>query len=183
MYSNNSITLYLHYHHSYIPKKNYLPAFRGEGYGNGVPGLVLGDIAQGRGPCRVRVGAKRGGGVRVRGAGSRRRCRGGGGGDPAAGPAMGRRLPGLGQRERVAGKHEVHAVHVRPVRHNDLAAQQAELDAQQRLFGVPVGHRLVHNLQGSSFLEQLPCLNCKKIWKSQKIKSRLSVLGINSTQG
>jgi hypothetical protein len=110
-------------------RQRYLPAFRGEGYGNGVPGLVLGDIGQRGGLGRVGVGAKRGGGVRVGGAGGRPRRRGGGG-DPPAGATVGRRLPGLGQRERVTGQHEVHAVHVRSVRHDDLAAQQAELDAQ-----------------------------------------------------
>ena len=144
---------------------SFLPAFRGEGYGNGVPGLVLSDIGQRRGPRRVRVGAERGGGVgagatggrprrRRRRSRSRRR-------HPPPGPAVDRRLPRLGQRERVARQDEVHAVHVRPVRHHGLAAQQAELDALQRLLGVGLRQRRVHDLQGPSFFEQLPCLNTR----------------------
>lgn len=128
---------------------SFLPAFRGEGYRNGVPGVVLGNAAQRR--DLRRVGTKRGGRVRVGGGGGRGRGRGRRA-HPSANTAVDRRLPGLGQRERVARQYEVHVVHVRPVRHDGLAAQQAELDAQQRLVGVPVGERWVDDLQRPPFL-------------------------------
>lgn len=150
----NSDTIYLTYylHCPWLNSCLVLPAFSGEGDRDGVPGVVLGNAAQRRRrrrrPRRHRVGAERGGRVGGGGGGGRR----GGGAHPPADPAVDRRLAGLGQREGVAGQHEVDGVHVRPVRHHGLAAQQPELHAQPRLVGVPLRHRRVHDLHLPPFL-------------------------------